>query len=236
MSTILIIILNSFLNNVIILLSYHRKEGNLSDMSDLQEKLIKWADELERYKTPDWDSLPDIDLYMDQVITWLERQMSIISSPHDDKSITPAMINNYVKSRVIPRPLNKKYTREHLCYMMAILNLKQVLSLSDIPRLLSQITSDKSVRDLFDEFISIQDEILRQTSVKLRDALESMDENINEEEAEKRLGILVLRLSLESNAYRIAAKKILSEIIASSAKRNEKDKEKANSKGKDKEG
>ena len=203
-------------------------------MSDLQEKLIKWADELEQYKTPDWDSLPDIDLYMDQVITWLERQMSIISSPHEEKNITPAMINNYVKSRVIPRPSKKKYTREHLVYMMAILNLKQVLSLSDIPRLLSQITSDKSVRDLFDEFISIQDEILRQTSIKLRDALESMDENINEEEAEKRLGILVLRLSLESNAYRIAAKKILSEIIASGAKRNDKDK--TNGKSKDKDG
>ncbi|NMA66074.1 MAG: DUF1836 domain-containing protein, partial [Clostridiaceae bacterium] len=85
---------------------------------ELQNKLIKWAEELGKYKTPDWSLLPDIYLYMDQVITWLERQLGIFIQSEEEKLITPSMINNYVKNEVIPRPEQKKYSREHPTCML----------------------------------------------------------------------------------------------------------------------
>lgn len=71
-------------------------------MSSVKDKLINWVAELESYNMPDWNDLPDIDLYMDQVITYLEKQLSVFSRNDDEKLITPAMINNYVKNEIIP--------------------------------------------------------------------------------------------------------------------------------------
>ncbi len=200
-------------------------------MQHLQDALLKWVDELEHYKAPNWDALPDIDLYMDQVITYIERQMTIFSLSAEEKLITPAMINNYVKNEVIPRPVQKKYTREHLSHMMAVLSLKQVLSLSDITKLLAHETSDKPIQVLFDQFNTIQDEALQKTSIRVREALEKIDGEPSEEDIEKRLSLLALKLSLEANASRIAAKRILDEIMVQKAKTQE---EKEKNKEKDK--
>lgn len=190
-------------------------------MSLLEESLIKWADELGHYKMPDWNVLPDIDLYMDQVITYLERQTTIFSQLSEEKLITPAMINNYVKNEVIPRPIQKKYTREHLAHLMAVLNLKQVLSLSDISKLISYETLDKPINALFDQFNIIQDEALQNTSIRVKEALEKLNGESSEEDTEKRLSLLALKLSLEANASRIAAKRILDEITAHKTKVHE---------------
>ena len=195
-------------------------------MQDLQNALLKWVDELEQYKAPNWDALPDIDLYMDQVITYIERQMTIFSSSAEEKLITPAMINNYVKNEVIPRPVQKKYTREHLAHMMAVLNLKQVLSLSDISKLIALETSDKPIYILFDQFNAIEDEALHITAEKVREAVEKIEGEPPEADIEKRLSLLALKLSLEANASRIAAKRILDEIMAKKVKPQEDKKDK----------
>ncbi len=195
-------------------------------MQDLQNALLKWVDELEQYKAPNWDALPDIDLYMDQVITYIERQMTIFSSSAEEKLITPAMINNYVKNEVIPRPVQKKYTREHLAHMMAVLNLKQVLSLSDITKLIALETSDKPIHILFDQFNAIEDEALHVTAEKVREAIEKIEDEPPEADIEKRLSLLALKLSLEANASRIAAKRILDEIMAKKVKPQEDKKDK----------
>lgn len=68
-----------------------------------------------------YDRLPDIDLYMDQVIEYLSRQS--VSSRENDK-ISSAMINNYIKDGLLPRANDKKYSREHLAYLMMISRLK----------------------------------------------------------------------------------------------------------------
>ena len=98
---------------------------------------------------------------MDQVITYLEKQLAVFSKNEDEKLITPAMINNYVKNEIIPRPLNKKYTREHMAHLISVLNLKNILSLMDINRLISHEELDKPINELFDQFNSIQNEALR---------------------------------------------------------------------------
>ncbi len=209
-------------------------------MSSIKNKLINWVTELENYRMPIWNDLPDIDLYMDQVITYLEKQLAIFSKNEDEKFVTPAMINNYVKNEIIPRPLNKKYTREHMAHLISVLNLKNILSLMDITRLISHEKIDKPINALFDQLNSIQDEAFKDTALRVRDSLEKFDSDNTDKDNEERLSLLALKFSLEANANRIAAKKILDEIMTHKAelqevelKENGKDKGKEKNKDKD---
>ncbi len=183
-------------------------------MDSLKNVLLNWIDELENYRIPEWDSLPDIDLYMDQVITYLERQLSIFAKSESEKFITPAMINNYVKNEIIPRPSHKKYTREHIAQLMTILYLKQVLSLIDINNLISHETSDKPINILVEQLNSIQFDAFKKTSVSVREALKSLDSSSGDNINAESLSLLALKFALEANANRIAAKKILDELTA----------------------
>lgn len=85
---------------------------------------------------PEWRTLPDIGLYMDQVITLMERTFEGL---HLREGITKSMVNNYVKAGLIPRPVNKRYDREQLAMLQEIAVLKQALSMEHIARLLSLV-------------------------------------------------------------------------------------------------
>ena len=84
---------------------------------------------------PAWETLPDIGLYMDQVVTLTERALPL-------GGITKAMVNNYVKTGLLPRPSGKKYDREHLALLLEIAVLKQAMSMEDIATLLSWLGED----------------------------------------------------------------------------------------------
>ena len=76
-----------------------------------------------------WDQLPDFSLYMDQVLSYMDRQ--VIRFDEDD-GLTAAMVNNYTKSGLVPRAEGKKYNRDHLAYLTAICVLKRVMSTRDM--------------------------------------------------------------------------------------------------------
>lgn len=88
---------------------------------------------------PQWALLPDIGLYMDQVITLMERVFAPALGPGE---ITKSMVNNYVKVGLIKRPVGKKYDREHLAQLLMIGVLKQALSLEDIAKVLSLLCAE----------------------------------------------------------------------------------------------
>ena len=86
---------------------------------------------------PRWNELPEIDLYLDQVVNYLEKYLSQYSTNKEDKIITKTMINNYVKQGIMPAPEKKKYGKSHITYLMVICVLKQVYSINDIGKLIS---------------------------------------------------------------------------------------------------
>ena len=86
---------------------------------------------------PRWNELPEIDLYLDQVVNYLEKYLEQYNSNKEDKIITKTMINNYVKLGIMPAPNKKKYSREHIAYLIVICVLKQVYSINDIGKLIS---------------------------------------------------------------------------------------------------
>jgi hypothetical protein len=85
-----------------------RLKGVNKIMKDINNSLKLWLEELEGFELTPYEKLPDIDLYMDQMITYLERQLRTFSLSTLDKQITSSMINNYVKGDCIPSPISKK--------------------------------------------------------------------------------------------------------------------------------
>lgn len=100
-------------------------------MQEIDQELIM------KIHIPRWNELPEIDLYLDQVVGYLEKYLEQYNVNKDDKIITKTMINNYVKLGIMPAPEKKKYKREHIAYLIVICVLKQVYSISDISKLIS---------------------------------------------------------------------------------------------------
>lgn len=101
------------------------------------EELLRHLDSLDHIKTED---IPQIDLYMDQVTTFMERHLGNMKRNPDDKVLTKTMINNYAKNNLLPSPVRKKYTQEHILLLVFIYYFKNLLNFNDIETILSYIT------------------------------------------------------------------------------------------------
>ena len=86
------------------------------------------------------DDIPNIDLYMDQVTTFMEKELASSKRHEEDKILTKTMINNYAKNNLLPSPEKKRYSREHLLVLIFIYYFKNILSINDIQTLLGPLT------------------------------------------------------------------------------------------------
>lgn len=128
------------------------------DLSDFRERL-------ETQRPVDWDHLPDFALYMDQVLSYMDRQ---VIRYDDDDGLTAAMVNNYTKSGLVPRAEGKKYGREHLAYLTAICILKRVMSTRDMDLLIrEELQGDRSVADGYAAFCASLDKALHLTAQEM---------------------------------------------------------------------
>lgn len=108
------------------------------DTEDLLNSILASLDRVDYIKPSD---IPNIDLYMDQVTTFMDSRLrSGVRNPGDDKVLTKTMINNYAKNDLLPPPVKKKYSREHVMLLIFIYYYKGVLSITDIQTLLKPIT------------------------------------------------------------------------------------------------
>lgn len=90
------------------------------------------AEDLMNYHCPRWNELPEIELYVDQVVSILQNNLAIFSKDKEVPIITASMINNYVKQGVLQAPTKKKYNKMHLAYLFVICILKKIMSISEI--------------------------------------------------------------------------------------------------------
>lgn len=108
------------------------------NLEDLLGSIMESLDRIEYIKAED---IPNIDLYMDQVTTFMESHLkSSTRNPKEDKILTKTMINNYTKNDLLPPPVKKKYSKEHVLLLIFIYYYKGILSISDIQELLQPIT------------------------------------------------------------------------------------------------
>jgi len=120
---------------------------------------------LDRIRYVDLDDIPNIDLYMDQVTTFMDEKLqSTTRNPGEDKILTKTMINNYAKNDLLPPPVKKKYSKEHMMILIMIYYFKGILSFNDIQEILKPITEhyfDKKdgfkLEDIFREVFEFED-------------------------------------------------------------------------------
>jgi len=105
-----------------------------------------------QYRCPRWNDWPDLGLYMDQVTRLLEEHVAGFSPADQKKTVTPMMINNYVKRKIVMPSKNKLYNRKHLAHLYILFLLKPVLSLSEICESLAQLTENRAFAEVYDCF------------------------------------------------------------------------------------
>ena len=114
------------------------------------------------------EDFPNIDLYMDQVTTFMEEQLASTKRYADDKILTKTMINNYAKNNLLPSPEKKRYSKDHLLMLIFIYYFKNILSISDIQTLLGPITekyfksvTEKDMTYIYQEVFSMEQSQIR---------------------------------------------------------------------------
>lgn len=178
---------------------------------------MKDFDEIHRLLTEqrpvEWDAMPDIALYMDQVISYLPR---LTIGPAEDAALTPAMVNNYIKDGLLPRANGKRYGREHLAYLTAIALLKNVLPVKSIKLLLDASVPDGDVQSFYARFLDKVD-------TSFEDVASVIDSSIGGEE----LAEFALDLAVASCAAKVACDQLLELLRRRGAAEDEKKNEKS---------
>lgn len=134
-------------------------ENNIKDFLVEMQKMLKSIDYI---KTED---IPNIGLYMDQVTTFMDKQLKACKRYDDDKILTKTMINNYAKNNLLPAPEKKKYSKEHVLTLIFIYYFKNILSISDIQALLNPLTNHYfgnkdgfNMEDIYNEVFDLEKE------------------------------------------------------------------------------
>ncbi len=145
---------------------------------DIMEKSL-FEKGIESFRLPRCSELPELDFYMDQIISIMEKNLYLMSLDGSAKFITPSMINNYVKLGIIPPPKKKRYSKEHICYLFIICTLKSVLPIPSICEIIKAQIKKRSVYELYDMFCEAYESMLfraYETSREIIDETEEQDE------------------------------------------------------------
>ena len=124
------------------------------DVKLIGSKLRRWENYLKDFRLPQWDELPDMDLYMDQVVMLLQRYLNFLpEDEHGNAAITASIINNYVRLKIMPPPVKKKYTRVHMGYLIMVCSLKQSVNIPYIQKMLPLGLPESEVRRIYEAYV-----------------------------------------------------------------------------------
>ena len=187
---------------------------------DYDDLLNSIMGSLDRIKQVDVKDIPNIDLYMDQLLTFMDDSLhKSVRRPGTDKILTKTMINNYAKNDLLPPPVKKKYSKDHIIILIFIYYYKSILSINDIHTLLKPMRerfgdTDKKVdlKDIYQMIYDEQDEIIASLKEdienKYKAAIDTFTDAPEDEKAELQLLNFISMLS-----YDVFMKKLLIETM-----------------------
>ena len=189
------------------------------ESEDLLQSILNSLDRIDYIRTQD---IPDIELYMDQVTTFMgSRLNNSARNPEDDKILTKTMINNYAKNDLLPPPIRKKYSKEHVLLLIFIYYYKGILSISDIQKVLRPITEryfDKkeqgfSLEDIYNEVFGLEKEeveyLKRDVSEKFRKAQDTFRDAPPEDQQFLRTFSFICMLSFDVYVKKLIIEKLI---------------------------
>ncbi|MBR4357644.1 MAG: DUF1836 domain-containing protein [Butyrivibrio sp.] len=203
------------------------------DNDDLLNSVIA---SLGRINAISLDDIPNIDLYMDQLTTFMdERLKRSTRHPDTDKILTKTMINNYAKNDLLPPPIRKKYSKDHIILLIFIYYLKNILSISDIQTLLEPLKERFHVSDdelnlggIYERAFELQegelDPVVEDLKRKYEKSLETFDDAGLSEDEKKRMQMFSFIILLSYDVY--VKKLLIEKIIDNTMEKEAGDKEK----------
>jgi len=173
----------------------------------IEEKLRRWEDCLQRFTLPGWDELPDTGLRMVEVVTYIRGCLDYLPEGlKEERHVTAAAINNYVRLRAMPRPKARRYYRVQLAYILMICTLKQSLSLAMIERLLPCDLSEEELRVRYEAYAQRHS---RLTADFARTGLETSLPVLEGRSGDEAAHILIEAAAIVSSFAKLMAEKLL---------------------------
>ncbi len=174
-------------------------------------KLRRWEKYLEDFKLPSWDDIPDIGLYMEQVIILLKEYLDYLPPElKDEQIITAPTINNYVRTKIMPEPVKKKYYREHIAYLVMICTMKQILPIAVISRIIPMDISTDEVKSIYDRYVERHKSTIQYFLKQIRlVAGPILDHAEIVEESVKDTNDLIIMCTIYAGFSRLMAEKLL---------------------------
>lgn len=194
-----------------------------------EKKFLSKIKSFKDFNMPRWDDLPEIDLYMDQVISVTDKLLSSLSV-EDTPILTPSMINNYVKNRIIPPPVKKKYSREHLAKLIIICIMKPIMEISAIADIMTRNEALYGTAQMLDKFSSMFEKNIASRARSSELAMEST------KKTEEMLCAIAIENAVKAGAEKVIAEHAYAEIrkIEKTTEETVKNEEKAKEKAKEK--
>lgn len=223
----------------------HPRKGPQDIMAATTEELLQTIlQSLEKVEYIKAEDIPNIDLYMDQVLTFMDRKLrSAVRPQTEDRVLTKTMINNYAKNDLLPPPVKKKYSKEHVLMLIFIYYYKGVIPMNEIQTLLQPITEHYfqngqafDLESVYKEVVSLEKEQLEDLKKdvvdKFRRAENSFAETSGEEREFLQKFALICLLSFDVYMKKMIVEQLVAE-LANDAKAGESEKE-AHKRNKDK--
>lgn len=172
-------------------------------------KTKRWKSFLEHFYLPTWEQLPNMELYMDQVISLLNQYIGDLQTDgnSEERIITSNSINNYVRMQALPAPVKKKYNRVHLAYLIMICMMKQSLSIADIKAILPSDLSEEEVKLTYTDFAANFSQTARDLPVKSLNTLP--DRIAHNEDVDSAVRGLIYSSAALSSLTRVLAVKLI---------------------------
>lgn len=194
---------------------------------------------LEKLQTMDYvkpEALPNIDLYMDQVTTFMDTQLASTKRHEEDKILTKTMINNYAKNNLLPPPDKKKYSKDHILTLLFIYYFKSILSISDIQSILNPITdkyfgseSGLNLQDIYNEVFGLEhaevQHILKELARKYKTSLKTFKDIPDEDAKLLHKFTFICMLSFDVYIKKLIIEQTIDELPSSKQKAKGKKKE-----------
>lgn len=205
------------------------------DTEDLLNSILASLDRIEYVKPED---IPNIDLYMDQVTTFMDRKLrSTARYPGEDKILTKTMINNYAKNDLLPPPVKKKYSKEHVLLLIFIYYYKGILSISDIQTLLRPITEqffqngkEFNLESVYEEVIGMDKDLVARLKEDVKQEFKESEDMFHDAPEESREFLrkfaFICRLSFDVYLKKLMIEKMVDDL----AKERQEDEEKSDKK------
>ncbi|MDO4299309.1 MAG: DUF1836 domain-containing protein [Lachnospiraceae bacterium] len=150
------------------------------DIDDLVSEIISQLSSLAHIRPGD---IPNIDLYMDQVTSFMDEHLKSSRRFESDKILTKTMINNYAKNKLLPPPEKKRYSKEHMLVLIFIYYMKGILALDDIKAILEPVTgrffksdAELNIEDIYSEVYALGKEHIEEIKKEIRAAYQTASE------------------------------------------------------------